>query len=103
MSRVPEPTRGAPLARVDHDGELIRLWLHGRPATTRRAYGGDIDRFLAAVGKPLAEVTLGDVQAFADSLSGLAAATQGRRLSAVKSLLAFGHRLGLLPVNVGAP
>jgi len=102
MTPSPAPPVGA-IARVDHNGALVRLWLHGRPVTTRRAYGGDVDRFLAFAGKPLAEVTLGDVQAFADGLTGLAAATQGRRLSAVKSLLAFGHRLGLLPVNVGAP
>jgi integrase/recombinase XerD len=88
--------------RSDHDGELVRLWLHGRPATTQRAYAGDVDRFLAAVAKPLAAVTLGDVQAYADALADLAPATQARQLSAVKSLLAFGHRIGVLPVNVGA-
>src|SRR5260370_1423894 len=51
----------------------------------------------------LGAVTLGDLQAFADGLQALAPATQARILSAVKSLLTFGHRLGLLPVNAGAP
>ena len=96
--RAPAPIA----ARVDHDGELIRLWLHGRPATTRRAYAGDVGRFLAFLGQPLAQAALGDVQAYADSLADLAPATQARQLSAVKSLLAFGHRIGVLPVHVGA-
>jgi integrase/recombinase XerD len=43
------------------------------------------------------------LQAFIDSLAGLGDATQAWIISAVKSLFAFGHRLGYLPYNVGAP
>jgi site-specific recombinase XerD len=93
----------APIARqADSDAQPVGLWLHDRPATTRRAYERDVARFLAHVGKPLPLVTLGDLQGYADSLEGMAAATKGRYLSAVKSLLSFGQRLGYLPVNVGA-
>jgi site-specific recombinase XerD len=53
----------------------------------------------------LREVTLGDVQAFATALAddkaALTPASQARALAAVKSLLAFGHRLGYLPFDVG--
>jgi integrase/recombinase XerD len=93
---------GALARQADSDAQLVDLWLHGRPETTRAAYRSDVDRFLAGVGKPLGVVTLGDLQSFADGLADLAASTQARRLSAVKSLLAFGHRLGYLPVDVGA-
>jgi integrase/recombinase XerD len=85
------------------DGQLITLWLHGRPASTRDAYARDVRRFLAFVGKPLRAVTLGDVQAFADSLNEKAPATRARILSSVKSLFAFGHRLGYVPFDVGRP
>jgi integrase/recombinase XerD len=102
LALVSRTAAAAITRQADHDGELIRLWLHGRPATTRRAYAGDVDRFLASVGKPLAAATLGDVQFYADSLADLAPATQARRLSPVESLLAFGQRIGVLPVNVGA-
>ena len=46
---------------------------------------------------------LADLQSFADSLDldSLAPATRYRSLSAVKSLLAFGHRIGYLPFDVG--
>jgi integrase/recombinase XerD len=84
------------------DPKLVALWLHGRPAHTQRAYRADVDRFLTFVATTLATVTLGDVQAFADSLMGLAPSSRARTLAAIKSLLAFGQRTGYLPLNVGA-
>jgi integrase/recombinase XerD len=85
------------------DTQLLALWLHGRSLHTQRAYRADVQRFLAFVRKPLHQVTLADVQGFADSLLGLAPASQARTLSAVKSLLAFGHRVGYLTFDVGRP
>jgi hypothetical protein len=82
------------------DARLIDLWLHGRASHTQRAYGADSSRFLAFVARPLATVTLGDVQA-ADSLTGKPS-SRARTLAAVKSLLAFGQRTGYAPLNVGA-
>jgi integrase/recombinase XerD len=46
-------------------------------------------------------VTLADLQEFANSLGTLSAASRYRCLSSVKSLLAFGHRIGYLPFDVG--
>ncbi len=65
------------------DAQLVDLWLHGRSDHTQRAYCSDADRFFAFVGRPLATVTLGDVQAFADSLEGLAPSSRARTLAAV--------------------
>ena len=84
------------------DEHLVTLWLHGRSEATQRAYAADLAAFFAHVGRPLRAVTLGDMQSFQDSLKTLATSTEARRLSAVKSLLSFGHRTGYLPVNVGA-
>ena len=85
------------------DTRLVALWLDGRSHHTQRAYRADVERFLTFVSNPLHQVTLADVQGFADSLLGLAPASRGRTLSAVKSLLAFGHRIGYLPFDVGRP
>jgi integrase/recombinase XerD len=79
------------------DNDLIDLWLRGRSAHTQRA---DVARFRATLDKSLAQVTLGNLQTYADSLAILAPTGQCRILSAVKSLLAFDHRLGLLPMDV---
>jgi site-specific recombinase XerD len=83
------------------DGRLIEIWLHGRSPHTQRAYAADVARLLSRTGKPLAALTLADLQSFADSLAGLSPASRYRALSAVKSLLAFAHRTGYLPFDVG--
>lgn len=80
---------------------LVEMWLHGRSAHTRRAYRADAERFLLFVNKPLPEITLRDVQHFTDSMTELSPASVCRTLSAVKSLLSFWHKAGVLPVNVG--
>jgi integrase/recombinase XerD len=95
------PQRGMTTVETTDDA-LIRMWLHGRPLTTTTADRADVSRFPAHVGKPLRAVTLGDVQGFVDSLAGLAPATRARYVNAVKSLFAFGQRIGYLPVNVAA-
>ena len=90
-------------AQARSDEHLIALWLHGRTPGTQRAYQADLAAFRAHVRLPLREVTLGDVQGYQDTLGYLATASQARKLSAVKSLLSFGHKTGYLVVNVGAP
>lgn len=86
----------------DNDETTISLWLHGRSTTTRRAYESDAQAFLAMSGKSLPQVTVGDVQAYAAALTRPAPASQARRVSSVKSLLTFAHRIGYTPFNVGA-
>lgn len=85
--------------------EIVDLWLSLKVSPhTRRAYSAEARRFLEFVRKPLAAVTLGDVQAYADRLGRgrLKPASQNRALTAVKSLLSFGQETGSLTVNVGA-
>lgn len=89
-------------AQARSDEHLITLWLHGRSPGTQRAYQADVGMFLTHVQLPLREITLGDMQGYADTLAGLATASQARRLSSVKSLLSFGYKTGYLPMNVGA-
>jgi len=98
----PAPSNAALFVPVDTtDEKLVELWLHGKSRHTQRAYRADAERFLSFVARPLRAVTLADLQAYADSLSG-APATRIRALSAVKSLLTFGQRTGFLVLNVGA-
>jgi len=90
-----------PALRPSSDDQLVEVWLHGRSFHTQRAYRADIERFRSGAGKPLPLVTLADLQQFADSLEALAPASRYRTLSAVKSLVAFGHRTGYLSFDVG--
>lgn len=91
--------------QAESDQHLIDLWLHGRSRHTQRAYRKDARRFLEAVEKPLHRITLGEIQEYAGLLieSGLEPSSVYRSMSAVKSLFAFGHRLGYLPYDVARP
>jgi integrase/recombinase XerD len=90
-----------PVSAASSDDQLVELWLHGRSMHTQRAYRADIERFRSRAGKALCMVTLADLQNFADSLNEIAPSSRYRTLSAIKSLLAFGHRIGSLPFDVG--
>jgi len=96
--RSTEATRQA-----ESDDQLIALWLHGRPDHTQRAYRAEADRFMDDVAKPLRSVKLIDIQAYSDHLedAGLKPTSVHRAMSAVKSLFAFGFRLGYLQFDVG--
>lgn len=87
------------------DDQILDLWLHGRSRATQRGYRAEATRFMAAVSKPLAQVTLTDLQDWADAIEaeGLEPATRRRMLAAVKSLLSFSHKLGYLPFDTGKP
>jgi integrase/recombinase XerD len=91
--------------QAESDEQLISLWLHGRSKHTQRAYNADMVKFCQFVNKPFGQVTLGDLQCFADELiqSKLSDSSVKRTLSSVKSLFSFGHRIGYLQFDVGAP
>jgi site-specific recombinase XerD len=92
------------VAQATSDQGMLELWLrkHRNP-NTKSAYAGDARVFRAFVSKPLHQVTVDDLEDFADSLVGLADATQSRRLSAVKSLIAYACQVKYLQLDVGAP
>jgi integrase/recombinase XerD len=86
------------------DRQLVALWLSLKTSRhTRRAYASEAARFLAFVQKPLASVTLTDLQAWTETLGqgSLLPASQNRALTALKSLLSFAQETGYLPFNVG--
>jgi site-specific recombinase XerD len=87
---------------VPSERELVELWLSLKTsAHTRRAYTFEAARFLRDLGKPLAVATLADVQGWVEDLEGKPA-TVNRAVTAIKSLISFGHETGYLPFNVAA-
>ena len=91
------PSRGALISQTDSDRHLIELWL-GKHASrhTRQNYARHARRFLAFVAKPLAEVRLGDLQAFSASLEHQAPASRANAIAALKSLFTFAQEAGYL-------
>jgi site-specific recombinase XerD len=87
---------------VPSERELVELWLSLKTSPhTRRAYAFEVARFLRDLGKPLAVATLADVQGWVGDLMGKPA-TVNRAVTAIKSLISFGHETGYLPFNVAA-
>jgi integrase/recombinase XerD len=87
------------------DAEIVELWLQSQASPhTQSCYRRDYERLRAQVGKPLARMGLGDLQAFAQYLieAGLAPVSRGRTLAAVKSLFGFLFRMRFIPVNFAA-
>jgi site-specific recombinase XerD len=99
---ISRPLANAEPQLASSDDHLLEIWLHGRSIHTQRAYRADIERYRAGIGKPFRQITLSDLQQFADSLGDLAPTSRSRTLSALKSLLAFAHRIGYLPFDVGS-
>lgn len=88
--------------QADSDEQLIEIWLHGRPKNTQQAYRREVQRFLDAVNKPLRSIKLFDIQRYTDDIPPcLKESSVKRALSAIKSLFAFGFRLGYLTFDVG--
>jgi integrase/recombinase XerD len=81
--------------------ELMDLWLHGKSPNTVASYRRHVEGFLRHAAKPLHDITLLDIQTWQLSLCGKSAASQQTALAALKSLLSFGHQLGVLQLNVG--
>jgi len=99
--RTPRAPAKPALTLCKQDEFLLNAWLHGRPATTARAYRADLQAFLRHSGKPLADTTLADLQAWDTALAAQAPASRARRLAAVRSLLAYAHKLGAVSSDPG--
>ena len=83
------------------DERLVATWAAAQQSPrTRTAYAYEGRRFVSRLGRPLAEATVGDLQAYVAGLGeDLAPATIGLAVSAVKSLYAFGIETGALSAD----
>jgi integrase/recombinase XerD len=86
------------------DEEIINLWLRGKSKNTAEAYRRDVMQFTRFFGGGLHYVRLEDLWDWHDEIrdEGNSLATISRKIASLKSLFSFGHRIGVLPVNVGA-
>jgi integrase/recombinase XerD len=92
-------------AGVDTDAQLVALWLAQRPEATRRAYAADL-AWWRRHGLPLdlRALRLAHIQLALElgKAAGGRPASFARRVAALRSLLAWGHRVGYLTLDVGA-
>jgi integrase/recombinase XerD len=87
---------------AESDARIVQIWLRSqRSERTQETYAANIQRFYREVVKPLNQVTLEDLQDFAEGLYDLAPASQATMLASLKSLLTFCADTRYLPYNVG--
>ncbi|MGI3903066.1 MAG: tyrosine-type recombinase/integrase [Janthinobacterium lividum] len=79
------------------DRLLVETWAAGQASPrTRISYRHQGVRLLGHLGKPMAEVTVADLQAYISSLGDLAPATIGLAVASLRALWAFGIKTGVL-------
>lgn len=94
QSKAAESTSAA-----SNEEHLVALWLRKQPSNnTRSAYARDARRLFQFLKKRLRCITALDLIFFGDHLmlTGLAPISRARTLTAVRSLLRFAHRAGVL-------
>jgi integrase/recombinase XerD len=105
MTFMPAPIAITTLAATSAttDEQLVASWVASLNSDhTRRNFETTANRFMAALGKPLRQVTVEDVRdALSSITAGLAATSARQIILRVKSLLSYGHKLGYLPFNAG--
>ena len=88
--------------QMHEDAQIVQLWLRSqRSERTQETYAANIERFYQDVARPLRQVTLDELQDFAESLYDLAPASQATMLASLKSLLSFAAETRYLSYNVG--
>lgn len=105
LATLTPATNTTAIAVAESVTEVINLWLYNKSENTKAAYRRDLDSFVAFVeGKEIERWTVNDIQNFATALGamGLAQSTVNRKVLAVKSLLTYTQKLGLIQANAGA-
>jgi muramidase (phage lysozyme) len=92
---------GRPLLPMS-DQELIRLWVNRKSPRNRRFSWQTANHFRVFVAKPLAKVTLSDIETFAAAMRArkLAPRFYKETLVALQSLFAFGQQTKILPATL---
>ncbi len=88
--------------QASSDNQLIELWLHGRPESTKAAYEADVRSLRVHLGSSFRSTTIGELQNWTATLEHLKPASQARKLAAIKSLFGYGRRIGYLQFDVAA-
>jgi integrase/recombinase XerD len=82
--------------------DVLERWVSGlraRSPHTARAYRRAVKSFLAAVGKPIEEITVAEAEDYVNTLtaSGLSRATVAHQVSAIRSFIRYCQGQGLIP------
>src|SRR2546425_8710433 len=86
----------------DPDDGYVRAYLETlrvRSEHTARSYAYCLGRFLKAVERPVAQLTIADAANYLRTLDGLSPASKAHHISAVRSFLKFLQGQGIIPTT----
>jgi integrase/recombinase XerD len=89
----------------EEDAKLITVWVHSkknRSAGTAFLYDLTIRQFFGLINKEIRSVSVQDLLVYEDFLQKYRPATRSQRISTVKSMLTFAHKVGYIAINPGA-
>jgi integrase/recombinase XerD len=101
LTSITTPTAPSEVTTNDATERLVEMWVHGLSPPTQDRYRRTARRFLAFVNKPLHLVALADIQGWQQTMVDLSPSSQRTAIATIKSLLSFGHKIGVLQDNVG--
>lgn len=90
------------LTNAKTDNEIITLWLYGKSQSTINNYLHDVNQFLRFTGKNLTDCLYDDFINYLKFLEfkGYKNSTKQSKLTGIKSLFSFCHKLGYLQYNI---
>lgn len=84
------------------DREFVQTWLNTKTKATQRAYIFTLTQFLEFIDKPLADVSLEDLQLWQQGLTlRYKPATVEKKTITIKSLFSFAYEVEYIPSNPG--
>ena len=82
--------------------DLVSLWAHGRPPATMYIYAPVVNHFLNFIGNiQPREVELKHLQNYENLFDHQKPRTRARKMSTLRSLLSFAHRIGAIAFDPG--
>ena len=92
-----------PITHATSDPEIFLIWLRDKSTTTQVSYRSTASQFVDFIGKPLADVTLEDLQLWVRRLQlTFSPSTVANKVLTIKSLFSFCVKVGYLQVNIGS-
>ncbi|MBV5262039.1 tyrosine-type recombinase/integrase [Synechococcus moorigangaii CMS01] len=87
------------LTTATTDSEILRRWVSQKSPATQKTYFYIVRNFMAAIAKPLNQVTLDDLLDWLNSLQWQSQNTKRNKIAVIRSLFGFCHATGYIQLN----
>ncbi|ACB00892.1 MULTISPECIES: tyrosine-type recombinase/integrase [Cyanophyceae] len=96
---ITEPITQGRLTTATTDNEILKRWASQKSSATQKTYFYIVRNFMAAIAKPLNQITLDDLLDWLDSLQWQSQNTRRNKIAVIRSLFGFCHATGYITLN----